>query len=137
MTEQSAALRATSEALLRDLEILGALEEEKRTLALDDPRVNDLATRIEAIAERVLAASSYQRALVDEGEGAPIEAQPRPTAAILAEWRDAERLRTEAAPGSADAIEAEMRIRRARAEYQRAFAATRERGDDPSGTSGA
>lgn len=135
MSDLPTALRATSDALLRDLEVLAALEEEKRTTPLDDPRVTELSARIEEIAQRILVASSHQRSLSDAVGGATLEAQPRPVAAILAEWRDAERLKAEAAPGSPEALEAEVRIRRARDEYQRAFEEARERnglaGDHP------
>ena len=56
------ALRRTSDALLRDLEALQQLEEEKRTIEPGDPRLVDLAARIELIAKRVLASSTSQRA---------------------------------------------------------------------------
>jgi len=117
-----------SDALLRELDVLEALEEEKRTLALGNPRVAELSARIEEIAVRILAATAEQRAITEEpSEGPPIEDHPRAVALILTEWRDAERLRAAAAPGSAAALEADVRIRRARDEYQRAFEATRQR----------
>jgi hypothetical protein len=131
------AISAASDALLRELEVLEALEEEKRTLALDDPRIAELSARIEEIAVRILAASTIQRAITEETpEGPPIEDQPRAVAVILAEWRDAERERADASPGSAAALEADVRIRRARDEYQRAFEATRQRPGGLDGFSG-
>src|SRR4029079_19164150 len=45
------ALRATSDALLRDLEVLATIEEEKRSLEPGDPRLVQLAARIEEIAQ--------------------------------------------------------------------------------------
>jgi hypothetical protein len=131
LTDLTSALRATSDALLRDLEVLTALEEEKRSLPLDDPQVAELSDRIEDIAQRILASSTHQRQLSDEVTGAPIEAQPRPVAAILAEWRDAERARAQAEPGSAEALEADLRVRRARDEYRAAFDAASHRNLDP------
>ena len=49
--ETSHALRETSDALMRDLDVLTALEEQKRGLDPGDPRLVELAGRIEAIAE--------------------------------------------------------------------------------------
>lgn len=135
MSDLSTAIRAASDALLRELEVLESLEEEKRLLSLDDPRVNELSERIEAIAHRILVASTHQRALSEEAEGPPIESQPRPVAAILAEWREAERQRVAAIPGSPEAMEAEARVQRARDEYSRAFEAAR--GPDDGRGSGA
>lgn len=136
MTDLPTAIRAASDALLRELEVLETLEEEKRLLDLDDPRISELSERIEGIAYRILAASAHQRALSENAEGPPIETHPRPVGAILAEWRDAERQRAAAAPGSAQAMEAEARAQRAREEYRRAFEAARTRGpglDDVAG----
>ena len=102
MPETGRALRDTSDELIRDLEALATLEEEKRQIAPDDTRFVDLATRIESIAMRVLVASGRQRELTEQmhrmaDEGSPaavpesIEAVPRPISEILADWRDAER----------------------------------------------
>ena len=55
-------LRRTSDSLLRDIEALLQLEEEKRTIDPGDPRLVELASRIELIAKRVLASSTSQRA---------------------------------------------------------------------------
>jgi hypothetical protein len=92
------ALRRTSDELLRDLEALLQLEEEKRTIDPGDPRLVDLASRIEIIAKRVLDSSTSQRAqtqvvheLTESGSPAapdtPIEDTPRSMEAILAAWR--------------------------------------------------
>ena len=43
-------LRETSDALLRDLDVLAALEEEKRTLVPGDPGMVELATRVDELA---------------------------------------------------------------------------------------
>ena len=57
------ALRETSDALLRDLDVLVTIEEEKRSLEPGDPRLVELAERIEEIARRVLAATTRQHDL--------------------------------------------------------------------------
>jgi hypothetical protein len=125
------ALRRTSDELLRDLEALLQLEEEKRTIDPGDPRLVDLASRIEIIAKRVLDSSTSQRAqtqviheLTESGSPAapdtPIEDTPRSMEAILAAWRQAERQLDAAAPGSAEATEAESLIDQLRDEYRRA-----------------
>jgi len=124
-------LRRTSDALLRDLEALTELESEKRTIEPGDPRLVDLATRIEEIAKRVLASSTSQRVqteviqeLTDAGSSAapdvPIDDTPRSMEAILAAWRDAERRLDGAQPGSAEATEAQLLVNRLRDEYRRA-----------------
>jgi hypothetical protein len=132
------ALRRTSDALLRDLEALLHLEEEKRTVDPGDPRLVDLAARIELVAKRVLAGSTSQRAqtqliheLTETGSPAapvtPIEDTPRSMEAILAAWRQAERQLDAAEPGSAEATEAEVLVDQLREEYRRAHdEATRE-----------
>lgn len=130
------ALRETSDALLRDLDVLVAIEEEKRTLDPGDPRLVELAERIDDIARRVLGGAGRQRDLtrlanaqVDAGvESAPetsIEATPRPITSILGEWREAERRAAAAEPGSAEAAEADALVGRLRAEYRAAQDAAR------------
>jgi hypothetical protein len=122
------ALRETSDALLRDLDVLVANEEEKRTLEPGDPRLVELADRVDALAARVLGMSGHQRDLTriaraqvaTESPAAPeqsIEATPRPLYAILTEWRDAERRAAAATPGSPEAIEANALVARLRDEY--------------------
>lgn len=122
------ALRETSDALLRDLDVLVAIEEEKRTLEPGDPRLVELADRVDALAARVLGMSGHQRDLMriaraqvaTESPAAPeqsIEATPRPLYAILTEWRDAERRAAAATPGSPEAIEANALVARLRDEY--------------------
>src|SRR4051794_26354574 len=95
MPHVSRDLRAASDALQRDLEALGTLEEEKRGLPLDDPRLTELATQITEIAGRVLAGSSTQKdlteAAVAAGTSGTIETTRRPAGDILAEWRGLER----------------------------------------------
>jgi hypothetical protein len=138
VTDTGQALRETSDALLRDLDVLSAIEEEKRSLEPGDPRLVDLAKRIEEIAGRVLVGSVRQRNLtevanhaVETGSPAapeaPIEDINRPIQAILSEWREAERRLTAARPGSADEAEARDLVVRLRDEYRRAHEAVRDR----------
>jgi len=127
-----AELRATSDALLRDLEVLATLEDEKRGIPPNDPRVAELADRIEDIARRLLARSATQKELADQladsGAGAvPIEAVERSPSAVLAEWRDIERRLARAEPGSAERTELEILAERVREEYAAAYEARRSR----------
>lgn len=134
--ETGNALRETSDALLRDLDVLVAIEEEKRTLTPGDARLVELATRVEEIAQRVLAGTMRQRELTEVAHaqvasGAPdapdaaIDDTPRSIQAILSDWRDAERRAGAAEPGTAEAAEAEALVARLREEYRRAHEAAR------------
>ena len=120
-------LRATSDALLRDLEALSVLEQEKRTLPFDDPRLAEIAVRVEAIAGRVLAITERQTILTEAAAaqgpagGASIDAVRRPIATILAEWRAVERRALEVPEGSAEAAEIEVLSIRLRQECREAF----------------
>ena len=102
-------LRATSDALRRDLDALASLEDEKRGLALDDPRATALARQIEEIAGRVLGRTSVEteltEAVASSGAVGTIETTRRPASDILAEWRDLERRNDATEPGSAEAAE--------------------------------
>ncbi|HET7703773.1 MAG TPA: hypothetical protein VFK35_10255 [Candidatus Limnocylindrales bacterium] len=132
--ETGQALRETSDALLRDLDVLVAIEEEKRTLEPGDDRLVELAGRIEEIAQRILSGSVRQHQLtqvvnaqVEAGSAnAPetsIDHTPRPIQSVLAEWREAERRHLAAEPGSAEAAEADALVARLRDEYRRAHEA--------------
>ncbi|HSK52768.1 MAG TPA: hypothetical protein VLA44_08435 [Clostridia bacterium] len=119
-------LRATSDALVRDLAALGALEEEKRELRLDDPRLVEIAEQVEVIAARVLAGSERQTTLAKEVADAPTDGSSiddvrRPLASILAEWREVERRAADVPEGSAEAAEIEILASRLRAEYRDAY----------------
>jgi hypothetical protein len=134
--ETAEALRETSDALLRDLDVLAALEEDKRSLKPGDPRLVELAEQIDQIAERVLGSAGRQRELtklanaqVDAGvPNAPevsIAATVRPIASILEEWRVAERRAAAAEPGSAEAAESTALVQALREEYRAAQDAAR------------
>ena len=134
MVDATSELRATSDLLLLDLDALGQLEEQKRLTPHGDPKLVDLAARIEEIAGRVLQGSRRQRELTETvtqaaeagavEESATIDAV-RSVSAILADWREAERIASEAAPGSAARTQAEAMADRFREEYRRAFDAAR------------
>ncbi|HEX3428055.1 MAG TPA: hypothetical protein VHS36_04550 [Candidatus Limnocylindrales bacterium] len=136
MGDTGQALRETSDALLRDLDVLSTIEEQKRVLEPGDPQLVELATRIEEIAQRVLVGSVRQRRLTEVvntevrrgSPGAPdasIADTPRPIQAILADWRQAERRLAVATPGSAEALEAEALVNGLREEYRQAHEAAR------------
>ncbi|MEX2012065.1 MAG: hypothetical protein WEF51_07515 [Chloroflexota bacterium] len=143
MSEMGNALRASSDALLRDLTELQALEQEKRHTEPDSPRLVRLAIEIEALAARVMGSSMRQRERAEEivgagGSSAPddtIAETPREIHVILAEWRDTERALTDGVPGSAEADIAERRIDTLRREYHRAHDAARRRSEEGRGTS--
>lgn len=137
------ALRAASDALLRDLTELQLLEQEKRHTDPDSPRLVDLAEEIEALAMRVMDSSIRQReraeaVSADGGPAAPdqsIVETPREIHVILAEWRDTERQLADAPPGSPEAKIADRRIEFLREEYHRAHEAARRRSGDGKGES--
>ena len=140
MSETASALRATSDALIRDLERLALLEREKRQMQPDDGRLVELAAEVERLALRVLGESVRQRELTEnarelvesESPEAPsraIAATPREIHTILAEWREAERKAMEARTGSAEAAAAKQDIDRLRAEYREAHEDAKRRRD--------
>ena len=121
-----ASLRATSDALVRDLAALSALEEEKRSLPMDDPRLLEIAEQVEVIARRVLAGSERQSGLAKALARRPRRRvqhrrRARRASAILAEWREAERRVADAPDGSAEAAEARILADRLRDEYREAY----------------
>lgn len=134
MVDASTELRATSDLLLLDLEALNELEEQKRQTAHGDPKLVDLAARIEEIAQRLLSGSRRQRELTETiseaaGQGVvdatdTIDAM-RSVSAILADWREAERVARDAPADSAERTNAEAMAVRFREEYRRAFEAAR------------
>ena len=136
MSDTGSALRATSDALLADLEALEELERQKRGLQPDDPQLVDTARRVETIARRLLGQSVRQRELTavindlaqaghPDAPQRTIDATPREIHQILADWRDAERRARAAAPDSAEAEAANADIDRLREEYRAAHDSAR------------
>ena len=131
MSKTARHLRATSDRLLRDLDALSTLENEKRNMAPDDPRLVELAARIESVAQRVLGASQTQHALTEQAHEEVLDGQPdapattiaetpRDLASILEAWRDAERRLASAEEASVEALEAAVLVERLRSEYHAA-----------------
>ncbi len=136
MSETGRALRATSDALLADLEALEVLEREKRELASGHPRLLQLAAEVEEIAGRLVGQTVRQRGLSADAQGmiasghgdAPttsIARTAREIHLILADWRTAERRAADTEPGSAAALEARAHVDLLRAEYRDAHEAAR------------
>jgi len=138
LSETGSALRATSDALLADLEALESIEQRKREMDPGNPQLVELAASAEQLARRVLGQSVRQRELsavvhklVEDGApDAPagsIEETPREIHLILADWRAAERRGREAKAGSAAARTAEADAARFQDEYRAAQEAARRR----------
>lgn len=134
MSDTALRLRATSDALVRDLEALAALEDEKRSLPASDPRLGDLARRIHEIAGRVLQRTADQQALTELTAARatvaptapvdpPIAEVVRSPASILAEWRAAEQRASVIDPATPEGAELRIQADRLREEYRAAFEA--------------
>jgi hypothetical protein len=133
--ETQDALRATSDELLRDLDALTQLEEEKRNTPQGDTRLVEIAARVEELAGRVLDGSRRQMTLTQSvnrnaatGESAvnaTIATAHRNPGEILGEWRAAEREAQAAEPDSVASLEARARADRLRDEYREAFDAAK------------
>jgi len=122
MVDSSFELRTTSDMLLLDLEALGDLEEQKRLVGHGDPKLVDLAGRIEEIAQRVLAGSRRQRELTEVMTQSAEAGTVEPWATIE-DVRSASAM--DAPQGSRERAEAEALVDRFREEYRRAFEAAR------------
>ena len=130
--EIEANLRNASDRMLRTLDQLAALENEKRTLKPDSERFQRLALEIERLAADVFAQTHAQRDIGERAKvvmdriGADIPAIEGATATrdlqvILTEWRDAERRLAAADPDSAEHAAAAADVGRLRNEYHRAY----------------
>jgi hypothetical protein len=123
-------LRQTSDSLLRALDRLHDLEEEKRTLPTGSPQFVELARQIEDMALEVLrrteqegdlAADTEARREAGGGVGRSIDdtpGQPRDLATVLNEWRAAERRLAAAPAASVESAAAAGEVRRLREEYR-------------------
>jgi hypothetical protein len=129
------ALRAVSDALLERLDLLAALEIEKRGLGPDDPRLVEVAEIVRDLAGDVLEYATTESDLTEvvhamassDEPDAPTRSLeqegPRPLHVIVDEWRAAMRLLAAAPPASAQAARATIATRELRAEFERASAA--------------
>jgi hypothetical protein len=63
--------QATSDALLRDLEQIREMEEQKRLLDVRDPRVAELSARIEELTRRTHVKSKAESQIVAELQQTP------------------------------------------------------------------
>ena len=132
-------LRVTSDRMLRTLEALASLENEKREMKPGTPEFVKLAKEIERLAAEVFAQTHNQKILGEkaasaENRGAdfaPIDeiTSMRDLQVILNEWRDAERRLQLASPGTAEHATAAGDIGRLREEYHNAFMANGRRID--------
>jgi len=121
-------LRDTSDALLANLDRLRALEQEKRQLPLDSPRLVELATQIESLAATVLGTTDRQTrlatAVVERGNAPDVSIEEltpaRDVHSVLADWRDAERRLAALPADSNDATVLRAEIGALREEYRRA-----------------
>jgi hypothetical protein len=122
-------LRNVSDDMLRTLEQLQFLENEKRAEEPGSARFLKLAREIEKLAAVVFQQTSTQHSLAaathsaaQQGEEmAPIDeiAATRDASLILSEWREAERRLSASAMDSADHAKAAADVRRLRDEYHR------------------
>lgn len=122
MTDTRRTLRTTADALARDLDALITLEDEKRSLPFDDPRLREISRQVEEIGQRVQERTAEQTDLADSvaAQGLPgsIDTTRRPVAEILREWRELERRSETVEPDSVEAAEVAALIRHIRAEYR-------------------
>ena len=135
-------LRVTSDRLLRTLDELQALENEKRTVKPDSPRFQKLAHEVERLAAEAFAQTHAQQALGEKAEAEqakgldlpPIaeSTQMRPLQVILNEWRDAERRLQLADVDTAEHSAAAGDVGRLRAEYHSAYKAGGQNAKDQS-----
>jgi predicted HD phosphohydrolase len=68
LTEADDDLIATSEAILHDIGRMRTLEEEKQTLATDDPRVDALSAEIVVLAHRVAKLAGAEEEIANEAD---------------------------------------------------------------------
>ncbi|CAN5762895.1 hypothetical protein BH24CHL8_BH24CHL8_09050 [soil metagenome] len=69
-------LMATSDAILEDTDRLRALELEKQTLQVNDPRMESLSTEIVSLAERVRTLATAEEDIAHEA-GADVGGRPQ------------------------------------------------------------
>ena len=68
MSELEEDLHATAESIAADAERLAAIEEEKRALKPDDPRMIELSTESERLAGRLVPKTGAETQLAEEAK---------------------------------------------------------------------
>jgi hypothetical protein len=61
-------IRATAQSIEADADRLAAIEDEKKTLEVGDPRLLELSREAELISQRLVPKTVAERALVKEGQ---------------------------------------------------------------------
>ncbi len=69
MSEAEDDLRATADSIASDAERLAAIEEEKLTLPISDPRILELSAAAESIARNLVPKTVAERSLAAEAQG--------------------------------------------------------------------
>ncbi|HVM30172.1 MAG TPA: hypothetical protein VM305_05305 [Candidatus Limnocylindrales bacterium] len=69
MSDMREDLRATSESLQRDAQLVQEIEEQKGRLDPADPHVDELSARVDALIERMAAKSSAERQIAAQLRG--------------------------------------------------------------------
>jgi len=62
-------IRATAQSIEADADRLAAIEDEKKDLGSDDPRMLELSREAESISKRLLPKTIAEHALVGEAQG--------------------------------------------------------------------
>jgi hypothetical protein len=130
-------LRTVSDEMLRTIEQLQDLENQKRAEKPGTARFLKLAAEIERLAGMIFNQTSQQEELAEKTHiaaqlGAPVttpieDVTPsRDVGVILSEWRDAERRLSATGIDTADHSKAAADVRRLRDEYHRYYEAQKE-----------
>jgi hypothetical protein len=119
-------LRLTSDAFLTRVERLHALEERKRELSPE--KTLEAAREVETLTAEILEWARRQTELATlVAKSRPTNLRPiavippRELQVVLADWREAERVLNEQAPGTASWESARADVERLREEYARAY----------------
>ncbi len=133
-------LRTTSDTLLRTLDRMHELEEQKRAIPSGGEEFLRLAREIDVLALQVLRQTERQESIAETtierrkaggGLGRPIAAippEPRALHVILSDWREAERRLAAARQGTPEEAEAASAVQRFRDEYRIAHEAVQKPG---------
>ena len=122
---KSEELERTSDVLLAQLSELEDMEKTKRDLPDGSKAQLRLSRQVESLARKVLRTAGDQTEIVESLTDASVEPTGEPqklrdSHLILADWRAAERVLEQSAPGTAGWEAARADVERFRAEYRRA-----------------